>query len=89
MTVGQVMPEAADGGPLAAIEDGDVIRIDLGDLSVSVDLSDEVIADRLAVLATVPLPDAPRGWLSMYRQLVAPIYRGAVLVPPPATGGES
>lgn len=89
MTVGQVMPEAADGGPLAAVEDGDVIRIDLGELSVSVDLSDEVIADRLAELATVPLPEAPRGWLSIYRQLVAPIYRGAVLVPPPATGRES
>lgn len=85
MTVGQVMPEAAEGGPLAAVQELDTIRIDLGELSVTVDLSDDEIRDRLAELATVPLPDAPRGWLSMYRQLVAPIYRGAVLVPPPAT----
>ncbi len=93
MTVGQVMPEAADGGPLAAVHDGDGIRIDLGDMSVTVDLSDDDLERRLAELATVPLPEAPRGWLSMYRQLAAPIYRGAVLVPPPAipaeVGGEA
>ncbi|WP_205791352.1 dihydroxy-acid dehydratase [Microbacterium sulfonylureivorans] len=91
MTVGQVMPEAAEGGPLAAVEDGDRIFIDLAELAVSVDLIDETIAERLARLATVPLPEAPRGWLSMYRELVAPIYRGAVLVPPPAvtTAGDS
>ncbi len=88
MTVGQVMPEAAEGGPLAAVQDGDHIHIDLGELSVSVDLSDHVIADRLAALATVPLPDAPRGWLSIYRQLVAPIYDGAVLVSPPVREGR-
>lgn len=83
MTVGQVMPEAADGGPLAVVENADVIRIDLAELTVSIELSDEVIAERLRSLADVPLPEAPRGWLSMYRQLAAPIYRGAVLVPPP------
>jgi dihydroxy-acid dehydratase len=73
LVVGQVMPEAADGGPLAGVQQGDLITIDL---------------DR-RVIDTKPLREgkptgvgdvkAERGWLGQYALLVGPIQGGAVL----------
>lgn len=84
MTVGQVMPEAAEGGPLAVVRDGDRIAIDLAALSVSVDLSDDELDARLRAWSPESIAPAPRGWLGMYRTLVSSLYRGAVLVGEPA-----
>lgn len=87
LTVGQVMPEAAEGGPLAAVRDGDTVSIDLDTLTLTLHIEPDELARRLAQTAANPQPPAPRGLLSQYRQLVSPISRGAVLVDPPPQPG--
>jgi len=76
LVVGQVMPEAADGGPLAGVESGDRIEIDL----------DERRLDVYPVRNGAPVragdPAAERGWLAQYAALVGPLQRGSVLRPP-------
>lgn len=76
IVVGQVMPEAAEGGPLAYVADGDPVTIDIPNGLIDVQLQD---GDRRHVAA---LPDAPRGWLSIYRSVVQPISKGATLLEP-------
>jgi dihydroxy-acid dehydratase len=77
ITIGQVMPEAAEGGPLAYVESGDEIAIDLGRRTIDLLVDREEMARRLRV--PLRLPDAPRGWLSIYRATVGPLARGAVV----------
>jgi dihydroxy-acid dehydratase len=77
LMVGHVAPEAAHRGPIAAVREGDTIRLDLKGRSISVDLSDEEIATRLAALPEVPLK-APRGVRSKYERLVSSAARGAI-----------
>lgn len=78
ITVGQVMPEAAEGGPLALVRDGDAIEIDLNRRSLTLRVADEELARRRAGWRP---PEAPArfGWLSLYGQLVQPLSQGAVL----------
>jgi dihydroxy-acid dehydratase len=78
ITIGQVMPEAAEGGPLAAVRDGDTIAIDLNRKSIALELTPKELAERLAALPPLP-PTREKGWLAMYRQLVQPLSKGAVL----------
>jgi dihydroxy-acid dehydratase len=79
--VGEVTPEAALGGPLALVEDGDRIVIDVDRRTVDLDVPDDVLAERRAGLGTPDLgPD--HGWLSAYRRLVSPVPEGAVLTAP-------
>lgn len=78
ITIGQVMPEAAQGGPLALVHDGDVIRISAPDRSVDL-LVDAAELERRAANWTPPEFPDERSWLSFYRQLVEPMSRGAVL----------
>ncbi|MFD2416598.1 dihydroxy-acid dehydratase [Amycolatopsis pigmentata] len=73
LVVGQVMPEAADGGPLAGVEDGDTVSIDLDARSIDAD----PVRDGKPVTAGDPA--AERGWLGQYAVLVGPIQKGAVL----------
>ena len=77
ITIGQVMPEAAEGGPLAYVENGDEIEIDLGRRSIDLLVGREEMERRLSVPPR--LPAAPRGWLSIYRATVGPLARGAVV----------
>jgi len=77
ITIGQVMPEAAEGGPLAYVENGDEIAIDLNLRTIDLRVSLEDMARRSSV--PVRLPVAPRGWLSIYRATVGPLSRGAVI----------
>jgi dihydroxy-acid dehydratase len=77
LMVGHVAPEAAHRGPIAAVREGDTIRLDLKGRSIRVDLSDEEIATRLAALPEVPLK-APRGVMSKYERLVSSAARGAI-----------
>ena len=72
------MPEAAEGGPLALVANGDTIEIDLAAGRLDLVVADEEIARRRAVWAPPP-PTAERGWLYQYRKLVRPLARGAVL----------
>jgi dihydroxy-acid dehydratase len=77
LMVGHVAPEAAHRGPIAALHEGDTIRLDLKGRSISVDLSDEEIAARLKTLPDVPLK-APKGVMSKYERLVSSAAQGAI-----------
>ncbi len=77
--IGHISPEAAARGPIAALEDGDIIEIDIEARSLNVHLSDETIQERLAAL----LPFEPRtesAWLRRYARMVTSANQGAVLV---------
>ena len=78
ITIGQVMPEAAEGGPLAVVQDGDTVVIDLTRRILELDVAPAEVAMRLADFQP-PANDVKPGWLSMYRQLVQPMSQGAVL----------
>jgi dihydroxy-acid dehydratase len=78
ITIGQVMPEAAEGGPLATVRDGDTITIDMNKRFITLEISDNELKDRLASLPPRP-PTTEKGWLAMYQQLVQPLSKGAVL----------
>jgi dihydroxy-acid dehydratase len=81
LMVGHVAPEAARGGPLAAVRDGDRITIDVDARELSVALSDEELARRLSELQLPKLPDET-GVLARYRALVGSASEGAVLSAP-------
>jgi len=78
LTVGQVMPEAAEGGPLAIVEQGDMIKIDINKRRMDLLDGDEVIRKRLENWKPKPRK-MKRSWLSIYAELVQPISKGAVL----------
>jgi dihydroxy-acid dehydratase len=80
LMVGHVAPEAARGGPLAVVRDGDTITIDIDEATLAVELSDEEIAERLAAWQPPPLRYAG-GVFARYRALVGSASEGAVLLP--------
>ena len=75
--IGHVGPEAAVGGPIAAVEPGDVVEIDLDKFELNVRISDEELKARLAKWQPKP-PPYTRGVLSKYIKLVQPAATGAV-----------
>ena len=80
LMVGHVAPEAARGGPLAIVEDGDPITIDVDGETLTLELADEEIARRLG--GWQPPPAAyPGGVFARYRALVGSASEGAVLLP--------
>jgi dihydroxy-acid dehydratase len=78
IVVGEVSPEAAAGGPLALVEDGDPIRIDVAGRTADLDVPASELERRRAGL-TAPPRSGERGWLSIYQRLVRPLPEGAVL----------
>ena len=77
-SIGHVSPEAADGGNIALIEEGDIIEINIPAASINVKLSDEVLAERRASLV-LPEPNIKTGWLARYAKLVSSADRGAIM----------
>jgi dihydroxy-acid dehydratase len=77
LMAGHVAPEAAHGGPIAALREGDIVRFDLEARTLSVDISDEDLASRMASLTPVPLR-VSTGVLGKYARLVSSAARGAV-----------
>ena len=77
-SIGHVSPEAAVGGPIALIEEGDIIKIDIPANTINVDVSDEVLAERKKNW-TPREPKINSGYLARYRQLVTSGNRGAIL----------
>lgn len=75
---GHICPEAADGGPIAVVEDGDIIEIDIKKRKVNVELDDNQIKDRLSKLKK-PEPKIKKGYLALYQKIVKPAYMGAVI----------
>jgi len=76
--IGHVSPEAAARGPIAALEVGDIIEIDIEARSLNVRLSDEVIQARLAALPEFE-PRVQSRWLRRYSSMVTSADTGAVL----------
>jgi len=79
LSIGHVAPEAFAGGPIAALEDGDTVTIDIDDLELSVDLTEEEIAERLADYD--PEPAYESGVLAKYGQAFDSAANGAVTNP--------
>ncbi len=77
-SIGHVSPEAAVGGPIALVEEGDIIRIDIPGLKLDIRVSDEEMAARKARWQ----PRAPKvttGYLARYEKMVTSGNRGAIL----------
>jgi dihydroxy-acid dehydratase len=79
--IGHVSPEAAAGGPIAALRDGDVVRIDIPNHRLEVNLSAAEMERRLAG-AKPPKRELPSRWLRRYASLVTSANTGAVLRDP-------
>ncbi len=77
-SIGHVSPEAADGGNIALIEEGDQIAIDIPEASINVLVSDEVLAERRAKYCA-PEPNIKSGWLARYAKLVSGADKGAIM----------
>ncbi len=80
-SIGHVSPEAAVGGPIALIEEGDIIKIDIPNLSINVDVSDEVLEERRKNWKPVE-PKVKTGYLARYAKLVTSGATGAVMKNP-------
>lgn len=79
LVVAEVAPEAALGGPLGLVRDGDLVTIDLDERLLAVDLSDAELQQRRDTWQAPP-PQHDRGWLQQYRRMVGPLPKGAVMV---------
>jgi dihydroxy-acid dehydratase len=77
LMIGHVSPEAAKGGPIAAIEEGDRLTVDISGRRLDVDLSDEEIAERVARYEPPPSPFG-RGVMGKYAATVSSAAQGAV-----------
>lgn len=80
LMIGHIAPEAALGGPLAALRDRDIIVIDIGARRLTVELPDTEIAARLAQW-TAPAPRYPGGVFAKYAALVSSASEGAITRP--------
>ena len=79
--VGHVSPEAAVGGPIALIQDGDRIRIDAAAMEITVDVSEAELGERRKAWKR-PASDIRTGVLAKYRNEVSSASEGAVTIPP-------
>ena len=80
-SIGHVSPEAAVGGPIALVEEGDIIKINIPEMTLNVDVSDEEMAARRAKWQPRE-PKVTTGYLKRYSALVTSGNRGAVLEVP-------
>src|SRR6187549_2775359 len=78
LVVGEASPEAAAGGPLAFLENGDIISIDVKRKAVDLEVPESVLAERRKTARVYGAQDQ-RGWLGVYQRTVAPVHEGAVL----------
>ena len=76
--IGHVSPEAAAGGTIGLVEEGDLISIDIPAHRVHLEVSDDVLAERKAKLV-MPEPKVKTGYLARYASLVTSADKGAVL----------
>ncbi len=76
--IGHISPEAAERGPIAALENGDIITININNKALNVELSDEEIKRRLKALPLFE-PKIKKGYLARYSQMVTSASTGAIL----------
>ena len=77
-SIGHVSPEAAVGGPIALVEEGDIIKINIPEMTLELDVSDEVLAERRKNW-TPREPKVTTGYLARYASMVTSGNRGAIL----------
>ena len=77
-SLGHCSPEAAVGGPIALVEEGDMITLDINNYKIHLDVSDEVLAERKAKWVC-PEPKVKEGYLARYAKLVSSADKGAIL----------
>ncbi len=75
--IGHISPEAANRGPIAALRDGDIIKIDIPNYKLEVELSDKEMTERLARLGEFE-PKIKAGYLRYYAEKIGPASTGAV-----------
>ena len=80
-SIGHVSPEAAVGGPIALVEEGDIIKINIPALTIELDVPDDVLAQRKANWQPIE-PRITTGYLARYAAMVTSGNRGAVLEAP-------
>ncbi|WP_149474499.1 dihydroxy-acid dehydratase [Oceanobacillus polygoni] len=78
ISIGHISPEAAEGGPIALIENGDLIEIDLPSRTMNVNVSDEDLAERRKGLKPFE-PKIKTGWLARYSKLVTNASKGGIM----------
>jgi dihydroxy-acid dehydratase len=76
--VGHISPEAAEGGPIAAVKDGDRITVDIPNRSLRLHVSDEEIKARLVGWQR-PAPKFRKGYLALYARLAESADKGAII----------
>ena len=76
--IGHVSPEAMEGGPIALVQDGDIIEIDIPNRILKVRLSEEELAARRAAW-TPPPPKVTKGYLARYVRTVSSAAAGAIV----------
>ena len=77
-SIGHISPEAAVGGPIALVEEGDIIAIDIPANAINVKVSDEVLAERRAKWQPRE-PKVKSGYLARYASMVTSADKGAIL----------
>jgi len=80
LMAGHVSPEAALGGPIAAVRDGDIVHFDVNRRLLEVEISDEVLRERMKEWKP-PQPRYPKGVFAKYAALVASASQGAITKP--------
>lgn len=76
--VGHISPEAAEGGPLAVVQDGDQITIDIPNRKLHLQVADGEIKERLAKWKR-PEPKFKKGYLALYARLAESADKGAII----------
>ncbi len=77
-SIGHVCPEAAMGGEIGLLRDGDIIAIDIPASAINAEISDEEFAERRKT-QVMREPNIKTGWLARYARMVAPSCKGAVM----------
>lgn len=78
ISIGHISPEAAEGGPIALVENGDKIEIDLPSRTMNLKVSDEELAKRKENLKPFE-PKIKKGWLARYSKLVTNASKGGIM----------
>ncbi|MNJ62488.1 Dihydroxy-acid dehydratase [compost metagenome] len=79
ISIGHISPEAAEGGPIAFVEDGDIIELDLNNRKIELHVSDEELARRRSENWKEFEPKVKTGYLARYSKLVTNASQGGVL----------
>jgi dihydroxy-acid dehydratase len=87
LTIAEVSPESAVGGPLSLVENGDRLVIDVNTRTLDLDVPETELAAR-RLRRGEPVPTKSTGYLSIYQRVVQPMSTGAVLLTPGSTPGK-